>query len=199
MNFVVKAHTRTEGHRTAMITVSDHAKEAASALKQLCRVSPPQFDADGIAAVIEQAIRNATRERDTVVHARLSQLLACSPAVIYSYKASADFAPTFVSENIKEWLGYEPQEYLKDPEFWRSRVYPDELAHVEAQSIELFKKGRNTVEYRFRKKDGAYCWVSDAQRLIRDAKGQPAEIVGSWSDISLDHASRGTFFARQAS
>jgi adenylate cyclase len=55
---------------------------------------------------------------------------------------------------------------------------------VEAESIQLFKKGRHTVEYRFLKKDGTYCWVNDAQQLIRDEKGQPAEVVGSWSDVT---------------
>jgi adenylate cyclase len=55
---------------------------------------------------------------------------------------------------------------------------------VEAESIQLFKKGRNTVEYRFLKKDGTYCWVNDAQQLIRDEKGQAAEVVGSWSDVT---------------
>ncbi|MFO7477300.1 MAG: PAS domain-containing protein, partial [Methyloceanibacter sp.] len=39
-------------------------------------------------------------------------------------------------------------------------------------------------EYRFRKKDGGYCWVNDDQHLIRDEAGEPSEVVGSWSDIS---------------
>jgi adenylate cyclase len=128
--------------------------------------------------------RKSAEEAKAAAHARLSQLLTSSPAVIYSYRATGDFAPTFVSENIKDWLGYDPQEYLQDPEFWRARVHPDELVAVEAQSVQLFKKGRHTVEYRFLRKDGSYCWVNDAQRLIRDDKGQPAEVVGSWSDVS---------------
>ena len=128
--------------------------------------------------------RRSAEEAKAAAYAKLSQLLTTSPAVIYSYKATGDFAPTFVSENIKDWLGYEPHEYLEDPDFWRTRVHPDELAAVEAESIQLFKKGRHTVEYRFLRKDGSYCWVNDAQRLIRDDKGQPAEVVGSWSDIS---------------
>jgi adenylate cyclase len=115
---------------------------------------------------------------------RIGRLLSSAPAVIYSYEATGDFAPTFVSQNIRDQFGYEPEEYLKDAEFWRSRVHPDELAAVEAESIQLFKKGRHTVEYRFLKKDDTYCWVSDAQQLIRDKKGQPAEVVGSWSDIT---------------
>jgi len=128
--------------------------------------------------------RKSAEEAKAAAHARLSQLLTSSPAAIYSYRATEDFAPTFVSENVKDWLGYGPQEYLQDPNFWRARVHPDELDSVEAQSVQLFKKGRHTVEYRFLRKDGSYCWVNDAQQLIRDDKGQPAEVVGSWSDIS---------------
>jgi adenylate cyclase len=127
--------------------------------------------------------RKAAEEAKAAAHARLSQLLTSSPAVIYSYRATGDFAPTFVSENIRDWLGYEPREYLENADFWRSRVHPDELAAVEAESVRLFKEGRHTAEYRFLKKDGTYCWVNDAQQLIRDEKGRPAEVVGSWSEI----------------
>ena len=128
--------------------------------------------------------RRAAEEEKEAAHARLAQLLASSPAVIYSYRAAGDFAPTFVSENIRDCLGYEPAEYLENPDFWRRSVHPDDLAAVEAESARLFKKGRHTVEYRFLRKDGTYCWVNDAQRLIRDRDGQPAEVVGSWSDVS---------------
>src|SRR5262249_38248274 len=41
-----------------------------------------------------------------------------------------------------------------------------------------------TVEYRFLKKDGSYCWVNDEQRLIRDGDSQPIEVIGSWSDVT---------------
>ena len=50
--------------------------------------------------------------------------------------------------------------------------------------VQLFKHGRHTVEYRFLKKDGSYCWVNDEQRLIRDEEGQPIEVIGSWSDVT---------------
>lgn len=178
-----------------MTTPREHAQNATVALHQILQIPPDDFDAEETAAVIERAIRNATREREAKVRRqlkevqaaaqeRLARLLSSSPAVIYSFKASGDFAPTFVSENIRDWLGYEPQEYLEDADFWRRCVHPDELAAVEAESVHLFKTGRHTVEYRFLKKDGTYCWVNDAQQLIRDKEGQPAEVVGSWSDIT---------------
>ena len=116
--------------------------------------------------------------------APVEQLLASSPAVIYSFKASGDFGPTFVSQNIKDWLGYEPSDYLDSPDFWRSCVHPDDLARVEGEFGQLFEHGRHTLEYRFLKKDGAYCWVRDELRLIYDQSGDPDEVVGSWSDIT---------------
>jgi adenylate cyclase len=160
-------------------TPSEQDGDAMSALSQVFGSSPGDAAGDGMDAAINEAIRTGRPEPE-----RLSELLACSPAIIYGYRATGDFAPTFVSNNIKDSLGYEPHEYLEDPDFWRSRVHPDELARLEAESVALFKTGRHIAEYRFRKKDGIYCWVSDAQRLIRDAKGQPLEVVGSWSDIS---------------
>ena len=146
-------------------------------------------DVDGTALEIvgswsDITARKAAEEEKAAAHARLSQLLTSSPAVIYSYKATGDFAPTFISQNIRERLGYEPQEYLEQSDFWRSRVHPDDLAAVEAAAVQLFNKGSHTVEYRFLKKDGTYCFVNDAQQLIRDEDGQPVEVVGSWSDIT---------------
>jgi PAS domain S-box-containing protein len=115
---------------------------------------------------------------------RLVHLLSCAPAVIYSFKATGDFAPTFVSQNIRDWLGYEPEEYLENPEFWWRCVHPADRSKVEAESARLFQRGRHTVEYRFLKKDGSFCWVIDEQHLIRDRDGEPVEVVGSWSDVT---------------
>jgi PAS domain S-box-containing protein len=128
--------------------------------------------------------RKAAEEAEDQARARLALLLETAPAVIYSFRASGDYAPTFVSENIKRLLGYCPDEYLKNADFWRSRVHPDDIESVEAEQALLFEQGRHTAEYRFRKKDGSYCWVSDEQHLIKDAHGEPSEIVGSWSDIT---------------
>ena len=90
-----------------MTTQSEYARHATSALHEMVLMAP-DFDAERAEAVIERAIRNATRERDkrarqqlqeaqAVAQERLARLLSASPAVIYSFKATGDFAPTFVS------------------------------------------------------------------------------------------------------
>jgi adenylate cyclase len=182
-----------------MPTPSEYAKNATAAVHQILQISPRDFDADGTAAVIDQAIRNATRERETrarrqlrevqaAAQERLARLLSASPAVIYSFKATGDYAPTFVSDNIVSVFGYAPAEYLKDPSFWRERVHPDDLVRVEEAISTFFDNGTHAVEYRFRRKDGSYCWVNDEQHLIRGVDGKPTEIVGSWSDITARKA-----------
>ena len=182
-----------------MTTPNEYATDAMAALHHVLRVAPTDFDTDGAIAVIEKAIRKATRERESrsrrqlsevkaAAQERLVRLLSSSPAVIYSFKASGDFAPTFVSDNIGTVFGYTPAEYLDNPSFWRDRVHPDDLARVEEAIAKFFHNGVQSVEYRFRRRDGSYCWVNDAQRLVRDIDGKPLEIIGSWSDITARKA-----------
>ena len=177
------------------MTPSEYVKNAVAALQQVLHISPSDFNASGATTVIEQAIRNATGERDiqvrrelsevqTAAQERLARLLSASPAVIYSFEGTGKYAPVFVSDNITDIFGYAPAEYLEDPSFWRDRVHPDDLARVEEAITKFFQNGVHAVEYRFRRKDGSYCWVNDEQRLIRGVDGKPLEIVGSWSDIT---------------
>ena len=128
--------------------------------------------------------RKAAEQAEDALKARIALLLESAPAVVYSFAATGDFAPTFISENVKRVLGYCPDEYLKNADFWRARVHPEDLAAVEGEQAKLFEHGSHIAEYRFRKKDGTYCWVSDEQHLIRDHHGQPMEVVGSWSEVT---------------
>jgi two-component system, sensor histidine kinase and response regulator len=178
-----------------MMKSRDYAESATTALLRLLPAAPAEINTKAIADIIEQALNDASREQEkrelqrvadvqASAHARLSRLLNASPAVIYSFLASGNFEPSFVSESITRLFGYSPCEYLENPDFWRERVHPDDLTRVEAEVDRLFQNGNHSLEYRFRRKDDSYCWVNDEQHMVRDAKGEPFEIVGSWSDIT---------------
>jgi two-component system, sensor histidine kinase and response regulator len=141
--------------------------------------------------------RKEAEEAREQARKQLELLLGAAPVVVYSFAATGDFAPTFVSASLQHLLGYHPDEYLKHADFWRSHVHPEDLPEVEAKQVELFRHGEHLAEYRFRKKDGSYCWVSDEQHLIRDAAGRPVEVVGSWSDIDARKAAELAFAAAQ--
>jgi len=114
---------------------------------------------------------------------RLIYLLAASPAIIYSFEAK-NYQPTFISDNIKKIFGYEPSEYLKDPRFMPSHIHPDDIRRIDKEWSHLFKEGHHVIEYRFRRKDGTYCWVNDELRMICDKDGEPVEIVGAMNNIN---------------
>ncbi len=179
-----------------MTSSRKYAEIAAAALG---KVLPPGTDSKGVADIVESVLAEASREHqegerqhvaevEAAAKERLARLLDASPAVIYSFEAKGDFAPTFVSANIERLFGYSPSEYLENPNFWRERVHPEDLKRVEGEVGNLFENGRHALEYRFRRKDGSYCWVNDDQHLVRDEKGEPTEIVGSWSDITARKA-----------
>ncbi len=125
---------------------------------------------------IESSVLNTEKQR-------LTYLLAASPAIIYSFETK-NYLPTFISENIKKIFGYEPSEYLEDPRFMPSHIHPDDIRRIDKEWSHLFKEGHHVIEYRFRRKDGTYCWVNDELRMICDKDGEPVEIVGAMNNIS---------------
>ena len=116
--------------------------------------------------------------------ARLEYLLSCAPAVIYTCMTTGDYAATFISDGVKAQLGYEPEDFLEDPEFWSNNIHPEDKERVFRELAILYKKGHYVHEYRFRHKNGYYCWMRDELRLFSDDDGNPVEIVGSWLDIT---------------
>jgi adenylate cyclase len=115
---------------------------------------------------------------------RLQYLLAVSPAIIYTTKASGDFGCTFVSENLQAIMGYRPEEMTTDPKSWPEHLHPDDDSRVFAEMVPLIEKGGGTVEYRFRHRDGHYIWIQDAFKVVTDGSGHALELVGAWTDIS---------------
>lgn len=145
-----------------------------------------------LAPTIERELHEAENHRACsqaeqqllVTQQLLQQVLASSPAVIYSRKFDRnESCPSWLSDNIVWILGYDVQEAL-DPSWWRERIHPEDLAKVLDGEAELFQNNHLVRDYRFRHKDGTYRWVQDEQRLLRNDRAEPVGIVGAWIDIS---------------
>ncbi len=116
-------------------------------------------------------------------YSRHAFLLSQSPSVIYSYSA-IDFKPSFISQNIQSLMGYTPEEYLHDKDFWANNVHPDDFGAVSKELDELWHNRRGAIEYRFRLKSGEYIWVNDDIKIVDGQDGHPIEVIGAWSDIT---------------
>jgi PAS domain-containing protein len=78
--------------------------------------------------------RKHAEEAVAATQQRIEHLLSTSPAVIYSFRAYGDYGPTFISRNVKDLLGYEREEYLQSPDFWRSRVHPEDMVLISTEN-----------------------------------------------------------------
>ncbi len=119
-----------------------------------------------------------------VTKERLARLVETSPAVIYSSRPSGDFGATYISPNVRDQVGYEPEAFTQDSDFWASKIHPDDRERIFGGLSALFEAGHHTHEYRFLHADGAHRWMRDELRLVRDEHGEPLEIVGYWIDIT---------------
>ncbi|HYD95916.1 MAG TPA: ATP-binding protein [Noviherbaspirillum sp.] len=115
---------------------------------------------------------------------RLQYLVDNTPVIIYSSVPTGDFKMTFVSGNAQRVLGYRPEDMVADPNFWFNHIHPDDIPAIFSSLAGVFVDGQRTYEYRFRASDGRYVWMHDTLRLIRDAHGNPLEVIGSLTDIT---------------
>ncbi len=133
---------------------------------------------------LEHQVQQRTAELRSATE-RIEYLLSSSAAVIYSCKASENFATTFISQNVSQLLGYEAREFIADTGFWYRQIHPEDVERVlEELRTYLFSQGLHTYEYRFRHQNGTYRWICDRVTLIRDAAGNPVECIGCWTDIT---------------
>ncbi|GBF78832.1 EAL domain-containing protein [Aphanothece sacrum] len=114
---------------------------------------------------------------------QLHRLLSCSPVVIYSRQASDGFALTFVSDSIKQF-GYKPRQFFENRKFWSSCIHSEDVLEVCTQLLNLFDEESQICQYRLRHQNGAYRWIQDQRKLMRDDTGKAIEIIGSWQDIT---------------
>jgi len=120
----------------------------------------------------------------------LLSLITSSPSISYACKASGNYATTYISENVTNIIGFRPQAFLNDPDFWADGIHPDDAPRVFEDLKQLFEHGSHSHEYRFRKPDGSYIWMEDNLNLISDSDGSPKEIVGLWADITKRRAAK---------
>jgi PAS domain S-box-containing protein len=109
---------------------------------------------------------------------KYSYLLNASSAVIYACDISENYRTVFISENVKNILGYEREEFLNEPEFWINHIHPDDLKDTLSIANKIFIHGSITCEYRFRHKNGDYLWLYDELSLSYDREGNPEKVIG---------------------
>jgi PAS domain S-box-containing protein len=131
---------------------------------------------------LEQA--EAARAQQSIYRTLVEQL----PTTTYYRKLDAPGGDAwFVSPQVRELLGLEPDAILSNPEIWRSMLHPDDREWV-LKDQPLFDPIRRTtpveVEYRMVRTDGRVIWVQNTALAVRDAAGRAEFVLGVLADVT---------------
>ena len=115
---------------------------------------------------------------------RLAFVLSTTPAVIHTIRLVSGLPITFVSDNVLEQLGYDPAHIMRDRNFLSRHIHPEDRRHIRQQIRLLLRLGHHGREFRIRHRDGRYLWIYSESVVVRDAAGEPQEIIGYAVNIS---------------
>ncbi|QTT91125.1 PAS domain-containing sensor histidine kinase [Pseudomonas chlororaphis] len=122
-------------------------------------------------------------QQAAAAHARLDNLIAHSPAVIYVQRyVEGALQPTFFSDSLQPLLGWTLND-CKDGAL-AERVHADDRDRYFERNRQLLREGAVRSRYRLLDSRGEYHWVLDEARLLRDDLGMPVEAVGLWLDVT---------------
>jgi PAS domain S-box-containing protein len=116
--------------------------------------------------------------------AREALILFSLPTAFYTAEIYDSFGWVWASEQINRITGYPASRFVEEKHFWSSRIHPDDCERVMKRLKIIYSAGSVSNEYRWQCADGSYRWFINLAVLIKDEKGNPKEIIGTWRDIS---------------
>ncbi|MFM7407321.1 MAG: GAF domain-containing protein [Cuspidothrix sp.] len=136
------------------------------------------------AVVIELTELKQTQAALRQTEQRLRDLMQSSQTIVFSCEPKNDYRATFISDNVQQVLGYLPQDFLEQPNFWVDHLHPDDRDPVLTGLTQLAESEIYSHEYRLLTADGVYRWFFAQLRPIRDDQGVIQDCVGYLVDIS---------------
>ena len=136
--------------------------------------------------VIREVVKEKVVEKMSKTHEEsFYNILQNSRDVVYRY----DFVKggfEYVSESIYTSMGFPLGEFIQmSYDEFLARVHPDDVSgvcEVDSEKGEAVCEG----EYRWKCKDGKYCWFLDRRTWFFDENGRRVCVIGDIKDISLD-------------
>lgn len=135
---------------------------------------------------IEELERTDAVLRST--QAKLEHLLASSPAILYTCQEDNSdriiLNMTFISENVWEKLGYQPNQFINHPNFYFDHIHPDDTELVLPKILNLSLSKHEIIEHRFLHADCSYRWLRNEMKVIETIDNKIAQVVGAIYDIT---------------
>lgn len=131
--------------------------------------------------------RKRAEEASAVMDERFQQVVAATNGVIWDVDLAT--RTVWYNDTVRSAFGYDPEIDIETLQHWEELIHPDDRARVARKAEAALSGTGNTLvdEYRLRKADGSYAFVTDRARIIRDAEGRAIRMVGAMVDETERH------------
>jgi PAS domain S-box-containing protein len=120
---------------------------------------------------------------------RFEKVTEATNDAIWDWDSESD--TLYWGEGFKTLFGYDVAKRSVTTEDWTKNIHPDDGLKIE-ESLETALKDKKVYnwkeEYRYKKNDGSYAYVSDRGIIIRNGDGKPIRMVGAMADLTQQRA-----------
>lgn len=177
---------RVQNKTLGVLLVTRHEPEPAFQLND-SHFAQEIADRAALAIANAQLFQQLQRELNVrgQVETRYRTLVEQIPAVTYIASGERLGETLYVSPQIEMYLGFTPAEWTAVPDFWASRLHPDDRGWV-LQSAARARHARLPfhAEYRLLARDRAVHWIRDEAVLVFNVQGHPLYQHGIMLDIT---------------
>jgi PAS domain S-box-containing protein len=123
----------------------------------------------------DAALNLSQRKMEALIHSIDGIVWECAPDT---------FRFTFISRQSLDILGYQPQEWLSQPNFWEAKLDPQDAAKALRTRQEKAARAQPyTCEYRMLAADGRAVWIRESGTVLAE-NGGPAAMRGIFMDVT---------------
>lgn len=141
---------------------------------------------DGVLCVARD-VDERRRASKALLHAeaRYRTVLEQVPAIIYSVARSPAGRAGFISPSVERVLGFTPEEWFSSPDFWETRLHPEDHDRIAEATRLLYDHGQPfSEEYRYIAKDGTEVWLHEETTAVPGPDPDTLYFHGVLTDIT---------------
>ncbi len=107
------------------------------------------------------------------------------PAVTYLGRFDEAATMLYISPQVERVTGFPREAWTDDPNFWLSRVHPEDAERVTLESRTRFAEHRGfSGTYRSRRADDEWIWIEEQSTILYDEEGKPRYLQGVMVDVT---------------
>jgi PAS domain S-box-containing protein len=116
----------------------------------------------------------------------LESIITRSPAMVFLWPIREDWPVEFVSNNVKQVLGYIANDFISGKVTWPGITYPEDVPRLEAEVAKHLAEGvaEFNQEYRLITKSGDIRWMRDQNKVLLDSDGVATHIQSIVLDVT---------------